>query len=69
MKVKRGVQNSKDINRVIEYKREKKLDVWADGGKCNEFRGTESTIYPPLINDGEDLAAFAPLLCKYVYVL
>lgn len=52
-KVYRGFKNSIDMGRVVSYNDEEELDMW-DGEECTQYRGTDSTIFPPYMdkNDG-----------------
>jgi hypothetical protein len=63
-RVKRGIQDIKDVGRVVEYEGEKHLTVY-DGEECNKFRGTDSTIFPPFLTPSDKIEAFAPDLCRY----
>lgn len=63
IKVKRGIRNSMDMNRVIEYMNNTKFDVWSEE-KCNKLGGTEGTKFPPLITEGQAMSVFTPILCR-----
>lgn len=62
-RVKRGIENIKDVGRVVEYEGQKQLSVY-DGEECNKFRGTDSTIFPPFLTTSDKVEAFAPDLCR-----
>lgn len=53
LKVYRGWKNSPDMGRVVSFNNKLELGVWY-GDECNEYRGTDSTIFPPYMdkNDG-----------------
>lgn len=64
MKIKRGIKSAKDVGRVIEFDGKRDIDVW--GGKpCDNFVGTDSTIFPPGLRPDEGLQSFAPDICRY----
>ncbi|XP_039956690.1 sensory neuron membrane protein 1-like [Bactrocera tryoni] len=62
-KVARGVKVSRDIGRVLEFDDSDELSVW-DGDECNQFRGTDTTIFAPLMKPEEGLWSFAADLCR-----
>lgn len=64
MKVKRGIKNSHDLGRVVEYDGKKEMSAWSTK-ECNQYVGTDSTIFPPFLTQEEGIAAFAPDLCRY----
>lgn len=49
LRVFRGWKNSQDMGRVAAFNDEPELDTWK-GDECNEFRGTDSTIFPPFLD-------------------
>lgn len=62
-KVRRGVKNSHDMGRMVEYEGAKKMDIWASK-ECNEYHGTDSTIFPPFLKREEGLWSYTPDLCR-----
>lgn len=62
-KVARGVKVNRDIGRVLEFDDSDELSVW-DGDECNRFRGTDTTIFAPLMKPEEGLWSFAADLCR-----
>lgn len=64
-KVQRGVINSKDVGRVIQYDGDSQLDAWHEGS-CNEIRGTDGTVFPPYLADEDEVWAFSPELCRSI---
>jgi hypothetical protein len=63
--VKRGIENIKELGQVVQFKGEKKLTVWS-GDQCNNFMGTDSTIFPPFLTPNDTLGAFTPEICRCV---
>nr|AVM18969.1 sensory neuron membrane protein 1 [Holotrichia parallela] len=62
-KVKRGLKNYRDTGRVIEYNDMLEMNVWPTK-ECNQFQGTEGTIFPGLTPHGSDIPSFAAMLCR-----
>lgn len=48
--VLRGIKNSANLGRLIAVDNVTKLNIW-DKEDCNEFKGTDGWIYPPLSKD------------------
>lgn len=65
VKVFRGIKNSHDLGRVVEHNHEKMMKVWPTKA-CNEYQGTDGTIFPPLLQKDEGLWSFSPDLCRFV---
>ncbi|XP_025831744.1 sensory neuron membrane protein 1 isoform X2 [Agrilus planipennis] len=61
--VKRGLKNYKDIGRVVEFDNKPNMNVWPTK-ECNEYHGTDSTIFPPLLQKEEGIVAFSPDICR-----
>lgn len=52
------------MGRVVAFNGETEMDVW-DGDECNQYVGTDSTIFPPYldpVNDG--IWAYEPSVCR-----
>lgn len=61
----RGIKDAHDLGRVVEHNHEKEMKVWPSKD-CNQYRGTDGTIFPPLLEVEEGLWSFAPDLCRFV---
>lgn len=59
----RGIKNYKDVGKVTEVNGKTKLDIWGEGN-CNEFNGTDSTIFAPLLTEQDEIVSFAPDICR-----
>lgn len=66
--VLRGKKNILDLGRVLKYNDEDEMDVWF-GDECNQYQGTDSTIFPPFTKTGGDIWAFEPQLCRSMPVV
>jgi hypothetical protein len=66
--VKRGIENIKELGQVVQFKGQKKLTIWS-GDKCNNFMGTDSTIFPPFLTPNDTVAAFTTEICRWVPTL
>ncbi|XP_076247574.1 sensory neuron membrane protein 1 [Calliopsis andreniformis] len=63
IRVLRGIKNYKDVGRVTEFDQKPQLEIWA-ADHCNEFNGTDSTIFPPLMTEVDDIVSFSPDICR-----
>ncbi|XP_075167837.1 sensory neuron membrane protein 1-like [Haematobia irritans] len=62
-KVSRGMRNYRTIGEVLEFDGDTELNVWP-GDECNKLRGTDSTIFAPLMKPSEGLWSFSADLCR-----
>lgn len=63
IRVLRGIKDYRDVGRVIEFDGKPKLDIWSQD-HCNEFNGTDSTIFPPFLTEADDIVSFSPDICR-----
>ncbi|XP_058061742.1 sensory neuron membrane protein 1 [Anopheles bellator] len=63
--VYRGAKNIRDVGRVISYNDEPEMDIW-DGDECNQYIGTDSTIFPPFLSKQDKLWAWSPEICRSI---
>lgn len=61
--VYRGVKNVGDLGRIVSYNGETEMDIY-DGDECNQFIGTDSTIFPPFLTKQDRLWAWSPEICR-----
>lgn len=59
----RGKKNSADIGKVVAFDGETEMDVW-DGDECNQYVGTDSTIFPPYVDVKDGIWAYEPSVCR-----
>ncbi|XP_070167868.1 sensory neuron membrane protein 1-like isoform X3 [Polyergus mexicanus] len=66
IRVFRGIKNYKDVGRVISIGNETKMSIWPDNGPCNDYRGTDGTIFPPFLTEDRDVWAVFPDICRSI---
>lgn len=62
-KVFRGAKISADIGHVVAFNEEEEMSAW-DGDECNQYVGTDSTIFPPYLNKKDGIWAYEPSICR-----
>ena len=63
MRVYRGLKVRTDVGIVTEFDGKPSQTIWA-GDDCNNFNGTDSTIFHAYLYEDEELVSFAPDLCR-----
>ncbi|KAJ4446790.1 hypothetical protein ANN_13488, partial [Periplaneta americana] len=63
LRLKRGIQNVMDLGRVVSYKNEPQMTAWTNP-KCNQYKGTDGSIFPPFLKEGQTIQGYAPELCR-----
>ncbi|KAJ9589998.1 hypothetical protein L9F63_016890, partial [Diploptera punctata] len=63
LRVKRGIENIKDVGKIVEFEDQDSLSVW-DGEECNKLSGTDSTIFPPFLTKKDKIEGFLTDLCR-----
>lgn len=59
----RGKKNSLDLGKVVAFNDEPEMDAW-DGDECNQYVGTDSTIFPPYMDVNDGIWAYEPAVCR-----
>lgn len=62
-KVFRGAKHTEDIGRVVAFNEEEEMSYW-DGDECNQYVGTDSTIFPPYMKPSDGIWAHEPSVCR-----
>lgn len=66
IRVFRGIKNYKDVGRVLSIGNETKMSIWPDSGPCNDYRGTDGTIFPPFLTKNREVWAVFPDICRSI---
>ncbi|CAG9788135.1 unnamed protein product [Diatraea saccharalis] len=61
--VKRGIRNIMDVGQVIALDGKPELNLWRD--TCNQFQGTDWTVFPPFLTEKDRLEVYFGDLCRY----
>lgn len=61
--VYRGKKVSHDIGRVVAFNGDTEMNMW-DVEECNQYVGTDSTIFPPYMAKEEGIWAYEPSICR-----
>lgn len=65
IRVYRGIKNYKDVGRVALIGNETKMNMWF-GSPCNDFRGTDGTIFPPFLNKEKEVWVHSLDICRSI---
>ncbi|KAL6255879.1 hypothetical protein P5V15_013119 [Pogonomyrmex californicus] len=65
IRVYRGIKKSEDVGRVLTIGNETKMDIWS-GSPCNDFRGTDGTIFPPFLTKEKKVWAHSIDICRSI---
>lgn len=65
IRVFRGIKNYKDVGRVLSIGNETKMSIWSDS-PCNDFVGTDGTIFPPFLTEDREVWAVFPDICRSI---
>ncbi|XP_064292368.1 uncharacterized protein LOC128674487 [Plodia interpunctella] len=60
--VKRGIKNVMDVGQVVAIDGKPQLDIWKD--TCNEYQGTDGTVFPPFLTENDRLQSYSRDLCR-----
>lgn len=60
--VRRGMKNVMDVGQVIAVDGKTEQTVWKD--TCNQYQGTDGTIFPPFLTENDRLESFSTDLCR-----
>lgn len=61
-RVQRGVTDISNVGRMIEFDGDDEMNVWGSH-ECNQYHGTDSSIFPPMLRRNDGLWAYEPGLC------
>ncbi|XP_066245542.1 sensory neuron membrane protein 1-like [Euwallacea similis] len=59
----RGVGDFHNVGKIVTYDGKYRLEVWNDS-RCDAIKGTDGTIFPPMLKKEDGLVSFAPDLCR-----
>lgn len=61
-RVKRGIKNFRDVGLMMAFDGDEEMDVWGSE-ECNQYHGTDASIFPPMLQPQDGLWAYEPSLC------
>jgi len=65
IRVYRGIKNYEDVGRVLTIGNETQMGLWS-GSPCNNFRGTDGTIFPPFLSKEKEVWVHSLDLCRSI---
>ncbi|CAH2982872.1 unnamed protein product [Chilo suppressalis] len=60
--VKRGIKNIMDVGQVVALGGHPQIGLWR--GKCDQFQGTDWTVFPPFLTEKDPLEVYFGDLCR-----
>lgn len=54
-----------DVGQVVAMDGEPQLKIWKD--TCNEYQGTDGTVFPPFLTESDRLQSYSADLCRWVF--
>lgn len=63
MKVDRGIKSSERVGKVLEFDGKTDIRLWSTA-ECNQFRGTDGWIIPPLLKAEDGISFYSIDLCR-----
>nr|AII01130.1 SNMP [Dendrolimus houi] len=60
--VKRGIKNVMDVGQVVAIDGKPEMDIWRDS--CNQYQGTDGTVFPPFLTRKDRLQSYSGDLCR-----
>lgn len=52
-----------DVGKVVEFNGETIQTIWG-GPDCNNYGGTDATIFPPFLTEKDELLSYSPEICR-----
>lgn len=53
-----------DVGKVVAIDGMTEQEKWT--GKCNDYEGTDGTVFPPFLTEFDKLESFSGDLCRYI---
>lgn len=65
VRIRRGINDIKDVGKLEEFLHKKNFSAWKTD-RCDEFHGTDYSIFAPFLNDKKKESFYATfgLLCR-----
>lgn len=65
--VKRGIKNVMEVGSVVAIDGKPEMTFWRDS--CNQYSGTDGTVFPPFLTEKDRLESFSGDMCRLVHLL